>query len=234
MTDKYYNKDLNTNIKVLTKSTPKIVVNEKLPELPNNILVFARSNAGKTNALLNLISFYKKVFKNRILVVSKSYDVSLESLRKGYGAEIFYSIYNDNGENIIDKLINYQKGRKAQKLKLQPYLILLEDMISDNSLNKKRTPYDTLFSLGRHLNITTIITSQSYTAIPSSLRRMCWTFFLFKMSNVAEKKIMISELCSTLDMTEREFEKVYDDAVSEQYSFLNIDVAKTKWQVRFN
>ena len=232
--NKYYIPNLDTNIKVLASGSKKVIVNEKLPSLPNNMLVFARSNQGKTNCLLNLIHFYKKIFKDRIMIISKSYDESLETLRKSHNAEIFYDIYNENGENIIEKLIAYQKNRKARGEKLQHYLVLLEDMISDKSLNNKRTCYDTLFSMGRHLKITTIITSQSYTAIPSSLRRMCWTFLVFKITNQAEKKIMCAELCATLDLSETEFEKVYNEAIREPYAFMLIDCAKNKYSHCFN
>ena len=114
--NQYYNKDLNTNIKVLTKSTPKIVVNEKLPELPTNLIFYAKSNSGKTNIVLNLLEFYKKIFKDRILIISKARDESLESLAKSHGAIVLYDLYDENGFNVVEKLIAYQ-SRGKQKVR---------------------------------------------------------------------------------------------------------------------
>ena len=231
---KYYNKDLNTDIKVLTKTTPKIVVNEKLPELPTNLIFYAKSNSGKTNVILNLLEFYKKIFKDRILIISKAQDISLESLAKTHGAVVLYDLYDENGINYIEKLINYQKKLKAEGKKLKNYLVLLEDLVgSEKSLDNRRSIFTTLFSQGRHSQITTIITTQQYSSVPCSLRRMAWGSIIFKMSNIAERKLMTYEMCGAVNMNEKQFEKIYDEATTEPYSFLYVDSVKNKWSIRF-
>ena len=232
--EKYYIKNLDTNIKNLTKNMNSIIVSEKLPSIPNNIIIYARSGQGKTNVILNLLNFYKKVFKNRIVVISKTRDLSLLSLEKTFGAVVIHDVYNENGENVIQNLINYQQELKGEGKKLKPYCVILEDFITDKSLNQKRNVYETLFSAGRHSNITTIITSQQYTAIPASIRRMAWCDLVFKISNQSERKIMINELCSTLDMSEKEFEEVYNSSVDTPHSFMFIDRGKVKWSKNFD
>jgi len=66
-------------------------------------------------------------------------------------------------------------------------MYLLDDWITDNSFDKKGNIYDKLFSMGRHCLISTIITSQQYTLIPSNLRRMSWYDIIYKISNQTEK-----------------------------------------------
>jgi len=87
-------------------------------------------------------------------------------------------------------------------LKLDHYLILLDDFIVENSFDKKRSISDTLFSAGRHFCVSCIITSQQYTLIPSS-----HGMILFIKFQIKQKKIMIYEQCSSMNMTEDEFEK---------------------------
>jgi hypothetical protein len=231
---KYYIPDLDTTIKDLTVKFKPIIVNEKLPSLPTNILIYARSGQGKTCVIINLLNFYKKVFKNRIIVISKTRDQSLLSLEKKYGAIILHNLFNEAGENVIQNLIDHQQELKGNGEKLKPYICILEDWITDKTLNQKRNIYDTLFSQGRHSNITTIITSQQYTAIPAGIRRMAWVDIVFKISNQAEKKLMINELCSAVDLNENEFEKIYNNCVKEPHSFLYIDRGNAKWSKKFN
>jgi len=44
---------------------------------------------------------------------------------------------------------------------------------------------------------------------------------------------MIYEECSSLDMTEQEFENFYNECTNEKFNFIYIDKRKMKWQKNF-
>ena len=48
------------------------------------------------------------------LFVLNSYVPTLFKLEETRGAHIFNSVYDDNGENIIDKILDYQKKQKKK------------------------------------------------------------------------------------------------------------------------
>ena len=80
--------------------------------------------------------------------------------------------------------------------------------------------------MARHFNISVITTSQQYTLLPASIRRLAFYSIIYKISNTSERKIMIYEQCNAIDKTEKEFEEMYDECVAEPYSFMYIDARK--------
>ena len=97
------------------------------------------------------------------------------------GATILNNIYDENDENLIEKLLDYQKSKKENGNPLKNNLILMDDFITDNSFNKRRSIFDKLYSMSRHFNISVITTSQSYTLMPSSIRRL--VFYPYHIQN---------------------------------------------------
>ena len=57
---------------------------------------------------------------------------------------------------------------------------------------------------------------------------MSWYDIVYKISNETEKKLMIYAECSSLDMTEIEFEDIYNQCVSEKIGILCIRTNQ-KW-----
>ena len=231
--DKHLNKNLDLKIKDLTIHDPVIYVHPDIPSVPFNMNVYGSSNSGKTNVLLNIVAFYKKIFKDRIVVFTASRNGSLYSLIKNHGAKIYNSLTDSEDGDVLGKLMTFQKGLKENGDKPKNVLVIFDDWISDSSFNKKRNIYDKLFSMGRHYNLSIICTSQQFTLLPSTLRRLAWYNIIFKISNNVEKKMMVGEMCNTVDMNEIEFEKVYRDCVSDPYSFIYIDTKKRGYSMRF-
>lgn len=223
------NKEIDLTIKDLSPKDDKVIeIHPNIPSLPLNLIVIGRSGCGKTNMLLNLIGFYGKTFKNKIIVFSKTNDSSLKYLKDNYNAKVFLSIGNK-----IESIMEIQKQQKDQGKRPEPICLIFDDYITDGLFNKRRSIFDKLFSMGRHPNISIIITSQSYTLLPATIRRMAWNIILFKISNKGERKIIIDELSTTLDLTENQFEEIYDNATEQKYSFLYINVLKQRYLTRF-
>ena len=226
------NPDLDLSIKDLTIHDPVLTVHSNIPSVPFNMCVFGSSSSGKSNVVLNLIEFYKKIFKERIIIFTQSINGSIFSLEKKYDAQIYNSLYKKSGENRMEELVKYQQTFKKKGEKMKNVLVIFDDFITDNSFNK-RSIYDKLYSQARHSNISVIITSQQYTLLPSNLRRLSWYNLIFLISDTDEKKLMLKANCNNLKMTYDEFEKVYDECVAEAYSFIYVDVRKRKWLKRF-
>ena len=58
-------------------------------------------------------------------------------------------------------------------------LFLIDDIISDNTLDKKRQPLLELAISGRHRNHSLWLLTQSYTAIPKNLRRQAKMIYVW-------------------------------------------------------
>lgn len=220
---------MDLTIRDLTVKDKTIKIHDNLMEIPYNSITIGRSACGKTNMILNLIGFYKTIFKNHLLIFTKSRNGSLYSLEKSMGAIIL----NDDETDVIEKLLEYQRKRKEENKPIEQYLILFDDYISSKTFDKKNTIYGKLFSMARHFNISIMVTAQSYLQLPAVLRRLAWYIQVFDISNTAERKAFISENCNALRMNERDFERVFNEATEEKYSFLSINVAKNTWTKNF-
>ena len=121
-------------IKDLTVNDPSIIVHKNIPTIPFNMCVYGKSGTGKTNIILNLFTFYKKIFNHRLIIFTKSRNGSLYSLENSMDAKIFNSLNNENG-CVITQLLHFQKSRKENNMKLKNICILFDDFITDDSFN---------------------------------------------------------------------------------------------------
>jgi len=230
---KYLNLDLDLTIKDLTVHDEVIEIHPDFFSLPTNIIYYGKSSAGKSNTILNNLKWLKPYVNGRVIVFMKSTNGSISTLKKTHGAKIYNTLFDSNGKNRIEKIMEYQKMRKDSGEKLENIIILLDDFITDRSITKKGSIYEDLFSFGRHFNITTMLTAQSFVQVPAVLRRLSFNDIIYKMSNRKEKDLMCYEMCNAVNLTEREFEKVYDDAVEQPYSFLYVNKRKGIYNTRF-
>lgn len=236
---------VDLRIRNLSVQDNVIEVSENIPRIPFNLTLYGKSNTGKTNALLNLLKIYKKngkhFYKNTIVFTHAKSGTLFELEKKEYlKAKFFNSIFDKYGDNIIKKLIKHQEiikdNDKVNGTKnLQDILLIFDDFITDSEFERRRGIFQELFSGARHARISIILTSQSYTLIPSTLRRMSWYNIFFKISNRKERAQMCNEMCEVLDLTEDEFEKVYLECVNEPYSFMYLDGSRQqgKYSKRF-
>ena len=113
----------------------------------------AGSRSGKTNTLINLISYQ--------LDLGKIYSCAKDSDEAKYQLLINSNDMDDIYYNI--KEYNENKERKI--------LIVFDDSIADRQSNKKVTPILTeLFIRGRKINISLAFITQSYFAIAKNIR----------------------------------------------------------------
>ena len=156
---------MDLTINDLTKHDPVLEIHPNLPSIPFNLCVYGKSSCGKTNVIINMLKWYNTVFKNRVIIFTKSMNGLLYSLQNSIGAVIHNTLTDENGNDIIESVINFQKQSKENGEPLKNVLILFDDWITDTSFNNKRGVYDKLYSMARHFNISviTIVTTIHFT-----------------------------------------------------------------------
>ena len=85
----------------------------------------------------------------------------------------------------IEKLSNYFVGEET--------LFIIDDIISDETLDKKRQSMLELAISGRHRNHTLWLLTQSYTAIPKNIRRQKKMLFLWYPHERSDLKLVDGE-----------------------------------------
>jgi hypothetical protein len=178
-------------------------------------------SCGKTLLTCNICHEHKRYFKKNMYIFSSTINNTLTKLCEDLDISLLHDIYDENGKDIIKELIKYQQQLRKYGEKLEPILIIFEDFIDNNIFNKKRSSILSLFTRGRHSNISVLILSQRYKLIPASIRDLSMYKYFFKPMNNKEKKAIVDENCGWLEP--EEFEKIFDDITNTKYNFLFCD-----------
>ena len=72
-------------------------------------------------------------------------------------------------------------------------LFILDDIIADEKLDKKRSPFLELSISGRHKNHSLWLLTQSYTCIPKNIRRQAKMLYVFNPKDRNELKLIHDE-----------------------------------------
>ena len=113
----------------------------------------------------------------------------------------------------------YKKIDSYNHDKENKILIVFDDMIADMINNKKLNSIVTeLFIRGRKLNISLVFITQSYFKVPKDVRLNSTHFFILKIPNKGElQQIAVNH---SLDISSKDFIKIYRKYDDEPYSFL--------------
>ena len=117
----------------------------------------------------------------------------------------------------------YKNIEECNPNKKRKILIVFYDMITDMLSNKKLNPIvPELFIRGRKLNISLVIITQSYFAVPKNIRLNSIHYFIIKTSN--KQKLQDTAFNHSSDIDFRDFMNLYKKCTAKPYSFLVIDV----------
>lgn len=191
-----------------------------LPTPPFRMAIYGHSNSGKSVLIGNLLSDdrfgYRKYFKSNIFIFSElisSGDSAYQNVKLpesrylgGYDEKLMMQILGEQSACIA----------KHGKKKCPPVLILLDDCVSD--LGRGNTVMRKAFFTCRHLNVSLLVTSQAYTALPRPMRINCDTAIFFE-TNHRQQMVIADE--QMLDA--EEFIAIFRDATeSQRWSFLTV------------
>jgi hypothetical protein len=206
-----------------------------LPAPPFRMAIYGHSASGKGVLIANLIGSkrfpYRAVYKRNIFIFSDTIslgdpsfsevDLSEDHYIKGYDESVVHRIWSEQ-----DAIIAKHGKAKA------PHVMLVFDDTVTSLSNNPKSLLRRLFFQGRHSKISTIVTSQAYTALPRAVRTNADTAVFFETNRkqlgiIAEEQSVESEV----------FHAMMSAATAEPYGFLVIMYKKpvvSRYQLKFS
>ena len=181
---------------------------------PHTAIFSGSTSCGKTQKVLDLIEKeYKHHFENIVILCptlrwNKTYLERSWIWKDDY---IFVFEPKRNLFELIEKLSELFSGEET--------LFIVDDMISDETLDKKRQPLLELAISGRHRQHSLWLLTQSYTAVPKNLRRQKKQLFTWYPSEKSDLKIIDEE---TNLMNSEELTKIKEQLKREKHACLYV------------
>lgn len=214
-------KDLKIlQVKKLYKADEYPKIKHPLPKPPFSMALVAPTKSGKSNLIVNLLKNsyfgYDDVFKE-IYYISPTVGID-ETLRSINEDDDIIKIDDEDELKYLDDILNdIVKNQKAKdKEEREPVLIVLDDCLD---YLKKSKRLDALPSYSRHYNISIIITTQVYNALPTKLRKNVSCYLIARIYNNKDLQNIEEEIGANFS----DFKTNYDKATKEKYSFLYVD-----------
>ena len=205
-----------------------------VPLVPCTGIFLGPSKSGKTVTLISLIlEQYRGVFE-RIYIFSPSIDIDEQDL--GVNTEREQAYWDEWDEPALRRIIQQQRkiteaSKKLEMKKLYQVLIICDDMADTPQLHKPNGALDTLFIRGRHMQISTWVSSQKLRLISAAVRVNIQFLCCWRLRNQHELDAVVEELSALLPK-----EQLYEQATRQPYSFLFVYYLKPKnemFHIRF-
>ena len=155
---------------------------------PHTAMIVGNTGSGKTELALKLIqNEYYKHFENIVIICPTL------KWNKTYHTKPW--IWEDDNVYLVDpedELYNYINFF-SKIFAGEETLFLIDDIISDESLDKTRSPFIKLAVSGRHKNHYCWVLTQRYTKIPVTVRDQLKQIFIFYQKNRDEFDLVHKE-----------------------------------------
>jgi hypothetical protein len=213
-------------------------------------MICAASFSGKSILIQNLIlDVYRGCF-SRIYIFSPT--VHLDTVWRPVKDYITKELRPKDDENMyfddcdpedLEKIIERQK-KVIQYLKdknektLLSILIVLDDLSENKEFLRGNRVLQALYTKGRHLSISTVISIQNYRSVAPVIRKNLTFLIVFKLRNQSDLDSILEEFSNITN--KKQLQKIYELATEEKYSFLYInfmahnpnDIFKIKFEKR--
>jgi hypothetical protein len=202
-------------------------------KLPLRAIILGPSGSGKSILLQNMIlDIYDKCFK-RIYIFSPSINVdhqTWEPVKQMIEKEItnnddeqFYFDHYDEEAlfNIINtqrKIIEYQK--KHNHNRLYSVIIVVDDFADDIRFSRNSKLLHSLFTRGRHSQISTVVATQKFNALSPIIRVNASDLYVFRLRNYSDLQAFLDEVSAIAPKDV--ILEMYKMATDEAYSFLTV------------
>ena len=201
--------------------------------LPVRSILLGPSGSGKGVLLQNMIlDIYKKCFE-RIYIFSPSINVDhtwqpvkkhiSETIdKKDDEPDFYYDSYDPESlDKIIEsqtKIVEYQK--KHNHKQIFQILIIVDDFADSPDFSRQSKLLHSLFTRGRHSGISTIVSTQKFSAIHPIIRVNATELFVFRLRNYQDTSMFLEEMGGMID--KKTLLEIYKLATKEAYSFLYV------------
>jgi len=223
--------------KVKDKAESYYTKKDTIFDIPLRLLIVGKSQlSGKSNILVNLLlrdEFYNKDFDgDDIFLVSPSIkndeklknvikikEIPDENLFLEYDEDILKELYKMLQEEYEESVSNLEKPKNK--------IIIFDDASYGGDLKKKSNGIiNKIFSNGRHINLSVIITAQKYSDILSAARENCNGAIFFNCSN---KQLELIEADHNYLKSKKEFMTMFRNTMNDgKYSFLVVNYTNPK------
>ncbi len=196
---------------------------DHMPKLPSRGLFICASGGGKTSVIASLLRDeqfgFKQAFRGNIFLMSST--ASLHDPAWDGVTLKEENVWDDYREDIIQEIIDDQeaiiKDKGGKDKKVPHVLIVLDDLLTSIPTSRQSSLVK-LFTSGRHRLCSIWITTQVARAIPRGIRLNTSFQIIFRVNNL-ERMVLSEEQQIDSDS----FLRLYEEAVSEPYSFLFIN-----------
>jgi hypothetical protein len=199
-------------------------------------IVLGPSGSGKTVLLQNFIlDIFRDCF-SRIYIFSPSIDVDMtwepvkHYIEKNLNIQhtdeepIYFDHYDPAAlEHIIGvqhKLAQYQKKNGFKKV--YQILILIDDMADAPEFTRNSKLLHALYTRGRHTFISTLTSTQVFTALSPLIRKNATELYVYRLRNYRDLETLVEELSALYD--KKTLLELYNIATGEPHSFLYINL----------
>jgi len=184
--------------------------------LNKTVCLCGKRHSGKSELIKYIISLYGHQF-NRIFVICPS-----EAVNKFYSKvlppENIFTEYSEEWiEKLMKRLIQINVGKNDDNS--AHILLIMDDCVSDVNMHSAKN-FEKIFTRGRHLKISLMITTQYPYLIPPVARINC-DYILVGQLNKQGLKVMSDEFLMG-DISPKEFNKMYYESTND-YGFLIIN-----------
>ena len=181
-----------------------------------------QTGCGKTHLALNLLEKDYLQYFEYIIIFCPTLRWNKTYLEKTW-------IWKDDHVFCIEpegKLFEWIE-RLSKVLAYKETLFIVDDMIADESLDKKRQSLLDLAISGRHRRHSLWLLTQSYTAIPKNLRRQKKQLFMWCPQEKSDLKLVNEECIVDLDMN-----KIKESFKASKYACLYIRLEfPNEWRI---
>ena len=133
---------------------------------PHTALFVGQTNCGKTERALRLLESEYKDFYDFIIIISPTLKWNKTYRNRKWFWLDEYVLAIEPGGKLYEFIEYFSNSLAGYNV-----LFLIDDIIADETLDKKRQPLLDLAISGRHKGHSLWILTQSYTAIPKNIRR---------------------------------------------------------------
>ena len=184
--------------------------------LNKTVCLCGKRHSGKSELIKYIISLYGHQF-NKIFVICPS-----EAVNKFYSKvlppENIFTEYSEEWiEKLMKRLIQINVGKNDDNS--AHILLIMDDCVSDVNMHSAKN-FEKIFTRGRHLKISLMITTQYPYLIPPVARINC-DYILVGQLNKQGLKVMSDEFLMG-DISQKEFNKMYYESTND-YGFLIIN-----------
>ena len=210
-----------------------------VPLVPCTGIFLGPSKSGKTVALISLILEQCRGVFERIYVFSPSVNIDdgWIPVKKyiegdlGVNTEREQTYWDEWDEAALRRIIQQQRkiteaSKKLEMKKLYQVLVVIDDFADTPQLHKPHGALDTLFIRGRHMQISTWVSSQKLRLISAAVRVNMQFLCCWRLRNQHELDAVIEELSALLP--KEQLYRLYEQATREPYSFLFVYYLKPR------